>query len=90
MQENPAHPQRVCNQAGMLTSGTTKAVQGVFGDVITTLHRNLFNGISHVDNSNLKKPLGNLFAERTGVAVAAAMSAASCANFSRTTSASRG
>ena len=45
----------------MLAARATKTLQRVIGDIIATLHRNLFDRIGHIFNSNFQKTTGNRF-----------------------------
>ena len=45
----------------MLAASTTKTAEYIFCNVITALHRDLFNGIGHVLNCHFNKAFGNLF-----------------------------
>ena len=48
MDEHLAHAERVGHQAGVLAAGAAEAVQGVAGDVVAALHRDLLDRIGHV------------------------------------------
>ena len=45
----------------MLATGPAETIERIFGDVVTPLHGDLFDGVGHVLDGNLEVPLGHLF-----------------------------
>ena len=60
MDEHPRHAQRIGHQAGMLTTGTTKTAQGVFGHIMAALHRDALDRFGHIADRDADEALGHL------------------------------
>ena len=58
MDEDPGDAQRVGDQAGVLAAGAAEAVEGVFGDVVAALDRDLFDGVGHIVDGDLEEAVG--------------------------------
>ena len=60
MDEHARHAQRIGDQAGVLATRAAEAVEGVFGHVVTTLDRDLLDGMGHVVDRDPEKPVRHL------------------------------
>ena len=60
MSQHLTHRQRIGHQTGMLSACAAKYGQGVAGDVISALYRNLLDRIGHVCHSNVDEALRQL------------------------------
>ncbi len=50
MDKYPLQAEGVCDLAGMLATGAAEADQREFSDIVSSLHRDLFNGVGHTFN----------------------------------------
>ena len=46
--QHPGHAEGVGDRAGVLAAGAAEAVEGVEGDVVAALHRDVLDGVGHV------------------------------------------
>ena len=67
MDQHPGHAERVGHQAGMLSTGAAKTLQGVARDVIAAGHRDLFDRIGHLLHRDANKALGHVFGAASGL-----------------------
>ncbi len=58
---DPSHSERIGDQAGVLARGAAEATQGVRGDVVPALHRDLLDRFGHVAHGDLDETLSDLF-----------------------------
>ena len=88
--EHARHAERVGDEAGVLAAGAAEAAQRVLGDVVAALHRDVLDRVGHVLDGDLAGSRRRPPPACARCPVARATSAASAANFARTTSASSG
>ncbi len=48
MDQDRRHPERVCDEAGMLAAGTAETVERIARHVIAALHRNFLDRVRHI------------------------------------------
>ena len=60
VQKDALHAQGIGHAAGMLRPGAAETAKGVFGHIVTALHRDLLDRIGHVLDGDLKKAFGHL------------------------------
>ena len=58
--EYARHAQRVGNRARVLPPGAAEAAQGVFGDIVAALHRDVLDRVCHVLDGDLEVAFGDL------------------------------
>jgi hypothetical protein len=59
MDEDRLHTELVGHQTGMLAAGAAEALQGVAGDVVALLDRDLLDRIGHVGDGDAEEALGH-------------------------------
>src|SRR3954452_10034267 len=59
MDEYGLHPELVRHQASMLAAGAAKALQRKAGGVVSLLHRDLLDRVSHVADRDAQEALGD-------------------------------
>ena len=61
------HAQCVSHQAGVLTTRTAKALQGVAGHVVTAGHRDFLDGVGHLLHGDVNKAFRHFFGRALGL-----------------------
>ena len=61
MDQHGLHAERIGDQARVLPSGGTEAVERILGDVVAALHRDLLDGVRHVLNGDAEEAVSDLF-----------------------------
>ena len=59
-------PKASATKTGVLTGGTAEALQGKAGDIVTFLHRDLFDRVGHVGDGDAQKSFGDLTRRANG------------------------